>query len=587
MKQSFKPKFKPAQILLLSFLIAVSTISDAQSIISAGNTSSSYLDVHNFSYPCSTDVSVRSASTINCDMSTTNTGEKFFVVAYSIEDDGMKTVNSGCFNYSNTPTPLSGLHVEYLTSTPSLQLGGNNKDLPISGTNPDVAIFPEPPGSTNSTSMAVVYESGNDIFIGHCRAGVGSFASPAWFSPLSVLAQLNTPGRIAKSPRIEAMINDTWTGGYKFVATWTEHDLNSNRDYIMVTTGELFSAGTWVTKQITPNLPGDPEGISPDVAAMGVLNPCGTCAPYKTYLTYKDPANGNALMLTELDIDASYSATVTGNTILENGFADIGNPRIDAKTIGNAVSGDATWEVVASVQPTPSGSFEIHSFNDVVTAPTVLRLSPVDDHFSPAVAGVGEDVNPAKTPTGVGETEFSLAYYSTYTNNGTNNNGDIFANAVDISGGTAGINYYEVNDVDLYQNSQYSAAGDIPVAISNSCNDGDDLLTVWFQGYYTSLAWGEIHYKLSGNNYSFRAAGTFNVVKDNISTYPNPAKDVLNIEGANVTDYTIADMTGRILDRGKIDGRNYSLDISKLSPGLYFLSLRKKDTFDKIKFVKQ
>lgn len=73
-----------------------------------------------------------------------------------------------------------------------------------------------------------------------------------------------------------------------------------------------------------------------------------------------------------------------------------------------------------------------------------------------------------------------------------------------------------------------------------------------------------------------------------ISIYPNPATDRINIKAGSElpgTLYSITDQSGREVLNGKLDGVNTSLDISYLSKGFYFLKvgLKSENTFKIVK----
>ena len=72
--------------------------------------------------------------------------------------------------------------------------------------------------------------------------------------------------------------------------------------------------------------------------------------------------------------------------------------------------------------------------------------------------------------------------------------------------------------------------------------------------------------------------------KSQISIYPNPAKDILNIRGVKELDtFTISDVTGRIL----IEGRNQNINVDNLKSGLYFINIKTKTEEFTHKFIKQ
>lgn len=69
------------------------------------------------------------------------------------------------------------------------------------------------------------------------------------------------------------------------------------------------------------------------------------------------------------------------------------------------------------------------------------------------------------------------------------------------------------------------------------------------------------------------------------SVYPNPATLAINIR-ANITDDKafIHDVTGRLIDTKRITGNFNSVDVSKLSPGIYVLVLESGSSY---RFIKE
>ena len=76
------------------------------------------------------------------------------------------------------------------------------------------------------------------------------------------------------------------------------------------------------------------------------------------------------------------------------------------------------------------------------------------------------------------------------------------------------------------------------------------------------------------------AIGAVNNEK-NITVFPNPAKEILHIRNCQKKDYTITDITGRILQKGEIE--TDKININRLQQGLYFLRVGNEI----IKFMKE
>lgn len=63
-----------------------------------------------------------------------------------------------------------------------------------------------------------------------------------------------------------------------------------------------------------------------------------------------------------------------------------------------------------------------------------------------------------------------------------------------------------------------------------------------------------------------------------ISMYPNPARDFIHIsaEGMSAT-ITVLDVTGRAMMVEQAQGKQVSLDVSDLAPGIYFVDIVSAD----------
>lgn len=72
---------------------------------------------------------------------------------------------------------------------------------------------------------------------------------------------------------------------------------------------------------------------------------------------------------------------------------------------------------------------------------------------------------------------------------------------------------------------------------------------------------------------------------DNISIYPNPAHDVLNILNAKTANLEVFDMLGRrVISKQNID-MNEQLNVSNLTTGTYFVKISKEGNVTTKKFV--
>ncbi|MDR2009653.1 MAG: S8 family serine peptidase [Bacteroidales bacterium] len=72
----------------------------------------------------------------------------------------------------------------------------------------------------------------------------------------------------------------------------------------------------------------------------------------------------------------------------------------------------------------------------------------------------------------------------------------------------------------------------------------------------------------------------------NIEIYPNPSSDILNITNCQGSEYEILDITGRILQKGKITNEIEKIDLTEFSEGNMFIKLYNNDKVYTTKVVK-
>ncbi|WP_178985491.1 T9SS type A sorting domain-containing protein [Winogradskyella helgolandensis] len=72
-----------------------------------------------------------------------------------------------------------------------------------------------------------------------------------------------------------------------------------------------------------------------------------------------------------------------------------------------------------------------------------------------------------------------------------------------------------------------------------------------------------------------------------IQVFPNPVKNKLEITASQIIDFlTVVDINGRILKEIKLSNLEYSLDVSSLTKGVYFLEIQNGDLKSTKKFIK-
>ena len=70
-----------------------------------------------------------------------------------------------------------------------------------------------------------------------------------------------------------------------------------------------------------------------------------------------------------------------------------------------------------------------------------------------------------------------------------------------------------------------------------------------------------------------------------ISIYPNPATDFINIEADKLEQVVLSDITGRTLSNVAAKGSSVRLDVSGLKPGVYLISAKTRSTSSFVKSI--
>jgi len=76
----------------------------------------------------------------------------------------------------------------------------------------------------------------------------------------------------------------------------------------------------------------------------------------------------------------------------------------------------------------------------------------------------------------------------------------------------------------------------------------------------------------------------------NISVYPNPANNVVNVSFSNLpetgTEITIMDINGREIIRRTVENMNETMNIQQLSDGMYLVKIQLNNNFKIQKLIK-
>jgi hypothetical protein len=69
------------------------------------------------------------------------------------------------------------------------------------------------------------------------------------------------------------------------------------------------------------------------------------------------------------------------------------------------------------------------------------------------------------------------------------------------------------------------------------------------------------------------------------NVYPNPASDVLMLQGINLSQVSILDISGKVIE--SFNSIQQRIDVSHLAPGVYFVQANTEQGMEQKKFIKQ
>jgi len=125
-----------------------------------------------------------------------------------------------------------------------------------------------------------------------------------------------------------------------------------------------------------------------------------------------------------------------------------------------------------------------------------------------------------------------------------------------------------------------TASDNCSFTISNNFNESPSLQAAVFAEGTTEIEWTVTDQ--AGNVSTCSMSITVNIITsanvvllNSIKVYPNPVKDILNIQVPNDNDFKVSmkDLSGREMFRGTLTQTNHSIDVSGYSKGVYMLEI--------------
>jgi len=434
--------------------------------------------------------------------------------------------------------------------------------------------------------------------------GVGTGSVTLGTTSVAGPVQISSSSNGTAHPHIDLFGDRTkfsWSGHHalhQYAIVWHEPAFPSGYDVYMSIGDITASSGTVPVCPLFKINANTTDAYLPDVGAQKRLTApvLPTDLDRTAWVTYRS-SNGYELGLTRVDIDNTPvpSITQTSSTLFSSATLRLDDqPRIEAQALANVTTGVATYTVTGAYGPS------IFCFNDAVSPsipPVPTDTFTVDStrtygSYAACVTGVGPNM---ASGSYVGKTNFSIGYLSLYPYPSSPGTGNYFCNRIYMSGGGPKplpypfihpYPYYKVNS-----NQTYISAGTPPwsvIAMANSSNSGDDLLTIWYKGLGGAPYAGHIYYKFAGNTYSYKNTGVANAQSHPLyEAYPNPATDHITIQGVKNAAYTVRNMLGQTIASGSVDDQNSTISTNSMASGTYMLTLTTEASAQSIKFVKQ
>ena len=162
--------------------------------------------------------------------------------------------------------------------------------------------------------------------------------------------------------------------------------------------------------------------------------------------------------------------------------------------------------------------------------------------------------------------------------------------------GTIEMLYTQDNGFNWYNGLTINSTNFTP---SNNCQILSHTITT---GYITSLDGFRVKFKFvhnTGNweaiiddfkvDLEFTSAATPTLDLANLSVYPNPVTDRLNIDyNENISNLTVYDLSGRSVKSFTTNNSNNSIDVSDLKSGIYMLRIETENKkVSTVKFIKK
>jgi len=184
-----------------------------------------------------------------------------------------------------------------------------------------------------------------------------------------------------------------------------------------------------------------------------------------------------------------------------------------------------------------------------------------------------------------GVTKFDDVNWTIYSSNNSDLSYSVHCIAIDDEGNKwFGTSYWSVGALVKFDGSTWTVYDS---SNSGFPNDWIESLAIDDQGnkWFTTGNSGVVVFNENGITTGLN--DNMSVVPDDFKVYPNPAKDLITIEGLQAGTLSIFNLTGELIKNYKLSGTTTQIDVSSLPAGVYTIRAMAKDKLAVKKIIKK
>lgn len=536
---------------------------------------------------------------VNCDM-----------LQHDAQNNTIKAIVYGRRNIAPTAGTGSADANLYVTDW-----AGNSATMNIpGGSAPDVVLCNGDglPGSAPYRAV-VTYKIAGNAFVS--IFDINNPGSPTIGITPVLVHPISTPGHSLgeshNEPHIDAWTDPAWINSssglpmvHEFAIVWGEDPTPGTPPNIFpydlyTTIGDAHNLAPLTWFMGTTLIGGDMA--QPDVACVTEVASGGLIGHQWMEITYYQPSSNPATKLFHAQLNKTTGfplPTFVTAPILSGGSATMidqctlspeagmFSPRIEAMNQYDPTASPAVarWQIVATkgsypstgAPTSPGNVYRAFGYNDLTGFGGTLLSGAYTNHDVKGTC-VAAGVGPAFATGPMGNAQYTCGFFAE--SNVTTSN-SVVTRMTDPATGALDSRWWEVS----CNVTNYPWDASRSLALSNCSNSGLNLLAAWYDGT-------NVVFKETINTMAFRQAptGVGQTSLDGFKVFPNPTGGMLQIEGASKgAEYSINDITGRILLGGSITSGRAQVDIRSLPNGVYLLRLTDAFGLGKtIRFSKQ